>query len=432
MGKRARRVRAGHLVLVDLAIVVSGCGGGTSKLEFSADERGNFRALVAGKPQYSKQTLLSPAGQLTMATMESVDREEIRRIVVYTDFPDPIVDSSDPSALLDRGIGGMSGKGQWSVLSQAPITLDNHPGREVRFAINSPGAPEKGVGKARIFLIGNRLYQAIIVGPASNVERGGARPFRQVVRVAAESPGDCENGGCAAGHGSAQPTFLAQTTPPPQPRPTIPTPKDDPVPRPARVGPVTAPTREHDSADERVVQVGNSGPDPSQPAEIALELSKPTGKLFKSPEPNGNPRDRFSELAPEHGVLVGMRVGYTDFLGGSKVGAIKPIYQVGKTYVEGQRFGKAVRLSTSVVARPGYAVGAINTHTGLLLDAFQIVFMRFKEGHLDPDDSYATDWLGDSRGGGAGSASGEGNLVVGIHGRSNGREINMLGLLISD
>ena len=131
-------------------------------------------------------------------------------------------------------------------------------------------------------------------------------------------------------------------------------------------------------------------------------------------------------------MLVGMRVGYVNVFGGSKVGAIQPIFQVGNSYVEGKQFGKPIPLSVTVVARPGYAVGAINTHTGILLDAFQPVFMRFKDGQLDPDDSYTTDWLGDPRGGRSGTATGEGKLVFGIHGRSNGREVNTLGLLVAE
>ena len=114
------------------------------------------------------------------------------------------------------------------------------------------------------------------------------------------------------------------------------------------------------------------------------------------------------------------------------MGAIQPIFQVGNTYIEGKQFGKEIPPSVTVVARPGYAVGAINTRAGLMLDAFQVVFMRFKDGQLDPKDSYTTDWLGDPRGGGPGTASGEGKLVVGVHGRSNGREVNALGLLVAE
>ncbi len=127
-----------------------------------------------------------------------------------------------------------------------------------------------------------------------------------------------------------------------------------------------------------------------------------------------------------------MKVGYENVFGGPKVASIQPIFQVGENYVLGNRFGKDIPPSATVVARPGYAVGAINTHTGLLLDAFQIVFMRFKDGQLESNESYTTDWLGDSRGGSPGAATGEGKLIVGVHGRTNGRTINSLGLLVAE
>src|SRR5262249_15622159 len=113
-----------------------------------------------------------------------------------------------------------------------------------------------------------------------------------------------------------------------------------------------------------------------------------------------------------------------------KVGMIQPIFQSGRKYVIGKAHGKSVRHNITVVARPGYAVGAINTRKGLWLDAFQFVFMKYVDRHLDPDDSYESAWLGDPRGGGDGSFYGEGNLIVGIHGRTRGRQVDMLGLVV--
>ena len=129
-------------------------------------------------------------------------------------------------------------------------------------------------------------------------------------------------------------------------------------------------------------------------------------------------------------MLVGFRAGYVEIFGGPKIASVQPIFQVGDRYVPGKQQGGSVPLETTVVARPGYAVSAIRTRTGLTVDAFQIEFTRFRDGRLDPDDSYTTNWLGDPRGGGPRDATGEGKLVVGIHGRSNGREINNLGLLV--
>jgi hypothetical protein len=230
----------------------------------------------------------------------------------------------------------------------------------------------------------------------------------------------------------ASPTVVAQKAPPSNrpptraPRPSMA--RTNPVRRPIR-GASPAPNRA--AAGNRVVQTADSGPDPSKPAEVAIEASATAGTVIDVPEPRGNPRDQFREAAPPRGVLFGMRVGYIRD-GDSKVGAVQPIYQVGKTYVEGKPFGKDVPPALTVVARPGYAIGAINTRASLMLDAFQVVFMRFQDGQLDPEDSYTTDWLGDPRGGNDGTASGEGKLIVGVHGRSNGREVSALGLLVAE
>ena len=53
-----------------------------------------------------------------------------------------------------------------------------------------------------------------------------------------------------------------------------------------------------------------------------------------------------------------------------------------------------------------------------------------RSGKLDPNNSYTSNWLGDPRGGNPGKRSGDGKIVVGLHGRSNGREINSLGLVV--
>jgi hypothetical protein len=461
MAKRSQFDPVRHCWLVAGILLLSGCGGGSSKLEYYENKPGNFRALVAGKPAQSQETVSSPAGQLAMNSIETVDRDQIRRVVVYTELPAQVVQASDPDALLDGGIRGMGASSQWTVESQGPVSLDGHPGREIRFAVNSPRASQKGAGKARIFLIGNRLYQAIVVGPASKVNEEELDHFVKSFELLQKVPPtvSASNEPVAPQVETTSPTLVAQSAPPPaQPEeiaPAVsppvaalaPAPAPDPAPPPTEAPPPTA-TRVPPQRQARVappaatqaegrtgrirVKSGSAGRILAKRATIAIDVKEPAEVVVERPLPSGNPADRFRVVAPERGVLVGMRVGYIDAFGGPKVGAIQPIFQVGKNYVEGQAFGKAIPASTTVVARPGYAVGAINTHTGLLLDAFQIVFMRFKDGVLDTGDSYATDWLGDPRGGGAGTATSEGKLVVGVHGRTNGREINALGLLIAE
>jgi hypothetical protein len=399
-----------------VAILLQGCSAGPGP-ESYADDPGGFRILLVGKPEHSTRTLSSPAGPLSLTSTESVDRDQVRRIVAYTDLPRPLLESTDPSTLLDGGIRGMSGEGRWTIQGQGPVTLDGHPGRDVRFAIDSPSAPEKGAGRARIVLAGGRLYQAIVIGPASRVSEKDLDAFVQSFELLRTVPA------------------IAGTASPPPGGPPVVVQAEAPAPAsPASSTPASTPPASSapPPAEELVGKADAPGPDPSRPAEVALEANQPAGSVIERPAPDGNPQERFREAAPPRGVLVGVRVGYIDAFGGSKVGAVQPIFQAGDAYIDGRRFGKEIPLPVTVVAHPGYAVGAINTRTGLLLDAFQVIFMRFKEGRLDPTDFYTSEWLGDPRGGGPGTATGEGRFVVGIHGRSDGREINALGLLIAE
>ena len=462
MANRSRYVADRHLAVfvAGLLFFMPGCGG-SSKLEFYSNETGNFRVLVAGKPGNSSQAMASPAGEFTINTMESVDGNQIRRIVVYGDIPVSIIQASSPSELLEGGIRGMSGKSEWGIQRNGEITLDGHPGRDVRFTVKSPQSSEKGVGAARIFLVGNRLYEAIMVGAASKISEEELDHFvksfellKKVLPIAAapQMPAKIPD---------AAPTVAVQEQPSPAAEPPAraaqPARNDAPRGRPgatptapaqpgrvaqvppaaarksARTARVQSPASNRGADGDRVMQTADAGPDPSKPAEVAIDAGEVAANVMERPAPNGNEKDRFREAAPQRGLLVGMRVGFEREVGRSKVASIQPIFQAGGAYSEGTPFGTdAPGGLVTVVARPGYAVGGINTYSGLMVDAFQVVFMRFKDGQLDPDDSYTTDWLGDSRGGGPATATGQGKPVVGIHGRTNGRVIFTLGLLVAE
>jgi hypothetical protein len=460
MDIRSGSVALRRLVLAACLFILPGCGG-SSTLEFYGHEPGNFRILAAGKPTLSRKNVPSPAGQLAMNTTETVDGAQIRRVVIYTDLPQVTVESSDPGELLDRGIKGMKASGQWSVEGESPVTLDDHPGREVRFAINpTTASSEKGVGRARVLLVGHRLYQTIMVGPASKVTDeeldrfvksfellkkipAVAQPVSVAVAAGDAGTGSSSSASAPIASASAPSTSVRQTPPADAPasasEPSV-FGQDDSAPAPAtrtrpaaRRPPLRSQrivVRNQAGPEESFVEATSEGPDPTKPATVSIQTHGKLKRVAERPAANGNDRDRFRDVAPEHGLLVGMRVGYVQAFGGSKVGMVQPIYQVGSDYIEGKVFGANVPTSVTVMAKPGYAIGAINIHAGLLVDSFQIVFAKFKNGKFETRDNYRSDWIGDSRGGGSKSVSGEGRPIIGIHGRSNGREINALGLLI--
>ena len=143
----------------------------------------------------------------------------------------------------------------------------------------------------------------------------------------------------------------------------------------------------------------------------------------------GGDRGRFLEVAPEGGVLVGARVSYASRPGGPKISSIQPIFRVGGKLVDGERHGSLLGKETKVVARDGYAVGALKTRTGIMVDGFELVFMKIDGERLDPSRSYSSAWLGNERTGVPRDVSSNGRIPVGLQGRE-GDGVHALGLII--
>jgi hypothetical protein len=182
----------------------------------------------------------------------------------------------------------------------------------------------------------------------------------------------------------------------------------------------------------RAAKSARTKPRTAPPAEADPAASAlPEGLADRPATFPGGDRDRFHDLAPTDGLFVGARVSYIMSFGGPKISSIQPIYRVGQKLVNGQRQGTRLGKETTAVAKPGYAVGAINTHTGLTVDGFELVFMKIDGDQLDTVDSYKSPWLGDENGGSPRDASSEGKLPLGLQGRA-GKEVYALGLIVRE
>jgi hypothetical protein len=116
---------------------------------------------------------------------------------------------------------------------------------------------------------------------------------------------------------------------------------------------------------------------------------------MRANNPSGSP---FTDEAPEGGLLVGLRCAKGKNWGGA-LQAVQPVYQVPTGYALGQRHGTPGGDEYELMAKPGYAVGAVNARAGLVLNAVQLVFYRIDGKRLDPTDRYESDWVGCDRGG---------------------------------
>lgn len=143
----------------------------------------------------------------------------------------------------------------------------------------------------------------------------------------------------------------------------------------------------------------------------------------------GSDRDGFRDDAPEGGILVGLRVRFTD---GDRptIGSIKAIYRVGTRNHEGAWIGdRGIGPEFQCLARAGYVVGAIATPHGSPLNGFALKFVRLAAEGINLRDSYASPWIGPSPPGSTETRDSEGRQVVGIHGVCRGT-VEALGLVL--
>jgi hypothetical protein len=128
-------------------------------------------------------------------------------------------------------------------------------------------------------------------------------------------------------------------------------------------------------------------------------------------------KDTYEEIPKEGAILIGFV--YTTVQNGKFPGSIQPIFLTSKGEVKGKNYAHTDRTAgpvQTVKAKPGYAVGAIFTRGGGGFDAFKPIFMKINGNRLNPKDKYEGPLIGGT-GGNEGTLGGDGNLIVGIHGR---------------
>jgi hypothetical protein len=82
-----------------------------------------------------------------------------------------------------------------------------------------------------------------------------------------------------------------------------------------------------------------------------------------------------------------------------------------------------------VLAKPGYAVGAVVVRGSDLVRSMKVVFMRVAGTRLNLADRYESDWIGAAGAGPEVTLGGDGSPVIGIHGGS-GAALDRLGLIL--
>jgi hypothetical protein len=137
----------------------------------------------------------------------------------------------------------------------------------------------------------------------------------------------------------------------------------------------------------------------------------------------GGAGDFFNDEAPKGGWLVGIEAHVTKFASFDGMGAVRPIFQTGDKLSDGELHGKETDRVVRAVARPGYAVGAINVKAAAGVNGFSVTFMKVTEnGTLDTNDSYESEWIGGTDGGPKTTLGGTGAPVIALLGMIKGHQ----------
>jgi len=139
----------------------------------------------------------------------------------------------------------------------------------------------------------------------------------------------------------------------------------------------------------------------------------------------------FIDVPNGGGILVGFKVWQGDYSGHRIIRGIQPIYQTATGRVPGDLHGEKNGAPTTIEAKDGYAVAAIEARGGDRLDGLEVLFWKIHavDVSLDAEGSYKSEWIG----GKGGSKSrhpltGNGSPVIGISGAS-GSDVDRVSLI---
>jgi hypothetical protein len=359
----------GLLFLVAIGVAVYFAFGRSSSFTTFSPPGGRCSILMPGKPDSHDQKMLGMDLKVWM-----VEKSNSAWTVSWTDVPPGM--PFDLRGVAD-GVANMMG-GQ---VKSSELKGDPRSNGFVEYEV-SITKPRNGYASGRAMLVNGRFYHFFAVGSSTRLSNDDVRKFIDSFKLTdGDFPWD------------SAPQAKGNNNPGPKPNPG-PIPKKNPpkgdgwAPDPKAV----------DVAREEVLGVDF---DPKQ-----------------------------TDTAPAGAILVGLEVGLAPFFDYNIVGTLKPIYRKGKTDSTGQHYGMDEKNGVvKLLAKPGYAVGAITAKTGLGIDGVSVTFMKIDGDRLDPSDAYESAWVGGMGGGGPRKVTGEGAPATGLIVREGRERVSAVGLV---
>ncbi len=120
-------------------------------------EGGRYLVLMPGAPQTGAQPVALPDGRSVQMYQGSIETPNAAYVATFVDYPADVISRAPPDKHLDNARDGTT-KGH-TMRNEKRLTIAQNPGREY-VVVRGDGL----VMVVRSFIVGNRLYQLIVVG----------------------------------------------------------------------------------------------------------------------------------------------------------------------------------------------------------------------------------------------------------------------------
>jgi hypothetical protein len=148
---------------------------------FSPDA-GHFAVQMPGTPTEFKKTVEAPGGAVEVLVYElAVPGTEGKFAVSYFDIPEASAKPGTEDKRLDNARDGAIASSKGKLKREKSLLLDTYPGREITIEIEG-----KGLVAVRLYVVRNRLYQVMAVGPSDLVTSQDAQKFLGSFRLASQ------------------------------------------------------------------------------------------------------------------------------------------------------------------------------------------------------------------------------------------------------
>jgi hypothetical protein len=105
-------------------------------------------------------------------------------LVGYSDYPEATVKASDPATMLAGARDGAVANANGQLVSDVEVTLNGYPGREFSAAVTQNG--QEFVLRQRVYMVGNRLYQVLVLVPKGEEDSPEVEAFFQSFQLTEE------------------------------------------------------------------------------------------------------------------------------------------------------------------------------------------------------------------------------------------------------